>query len=35
MLQRKVTNWKKSYTFVLLMNAIYIMIFCLLMQIFS
>jgi hypothetical protein len=29
------TNWKKSYTLVLVMNVIYIMIFCFLMQIFS
>jgi hypothetical protein len=28
-------HWKKSYTFVLLVNVIYIMIFCFLMQIFS
>lgn len=32
---RKTTNWKKSYTFMLVVNVIYIMIFCFLMQIFS
>jgi hypothetical protein len=28
-------GWKKSYTLVLLVNMIYIVIFCFLMQIFS
>jgi len=27
--------WKKSYTLVLLVNVIYVMIFCFLMQLFS
>lgn len=31
----KLTKWKKSYTWVLLSNAIYISIFYLIMQIFS
>jgi hypothetical protein len=31
----KMTKWKKSYTFMLVINAVYIMIFCFLMQIFS
>jgi len=28
-------NWKKSYTWVLIANTIYIMIFCLIMEMFS
>lgn len=28
-------NWKKSYTWVLLANALYIAIFCILMHLFS
>ncbi len=32
---RKQSRWKKSYTWVLVANALYIMIFCLLMQFFS
>ncbi len=35
MKQPKVTTWKKSYTWVLVANALYIMLFCFLMQIFS
>ena len=31
----KNTAWKKSYTWVLIANAIYIVIFCLIMIIFS
>ncbi len=31
----KQSRWKKSYTWVLVANALYIMIFCLLMQLFS
>ncbi len=33
--ERKMTHWKKSYTFMLVINVVYIMIFCFLMQIFS
>jgi hypothetical protein len=31
----KMTKWKKSYTLMLIVNGIYIIIFCFLMQIFS
>jgi len=31
----KTTVWKKSYTWVLVANAIYIMVFCLIMEMFS
>jgi len=31
----KTTIWKKSYTWVLIANAIYIMLFCLIMEMFS
>lgn len=31
----KATIWKKSYTWVLIANAIYIMLFCLIMEMFS
>ena len=31
----KKPSWKKSYTWVLVANALYIMLFCLLMQLFS
>ncbi len=34
-MERKATTWKKNYTWVLVMNAIYILIFCFLMQIFA
>ena len=32
---KKMTGWKKSYTWVLVANTLYIMVFCFLMQIFS
>lgn len=32
---QKFSGWKKSYTWVLVANAAYIMLFCFLMQIFS
>lgn len=31
----KLTTWKKSYTGVLIANAIYILLFCLIMILFS
>jgi len=34
-MKRKVENWKKSYTWVLLANVIYIFIFILLMKLYS
>ncbi|SHL47159.1 hypothetical protein SAMN05444484_1011595 [Flavobacterium chilense] len=32
---KKVKKWKKSYTYVLIANAIYILIFFLIMQLYS
>lgn len=32
---KKTKNWKKSYTYVLVANAIYIVIFFLIMQLYS
>ena len=32
---RKTTVWKKSYTWVLVANAIYILLFCLIMEMFA
>jgi len=33
--QNKRSSWKKSYTWVLIANAVYILLFCLIMLIFS
>lgn len=35
MAQKKPTTWKKSYTWVLIANAIYIMLFCLIMVMYA
>jgi hypothetical protein len=35
MRQQKLTTWKKSYTWVLLANVIYILVFFFLMQLYS
>lgn len=35
MQDKKVKNWKKSYTYVLIANAIYIAIFYLIMELYS
>lgn len=32
---RKTTVWKKSYTWVLIANAIYILLFCLIMEMYA
>lgn len=32
---QKQSGWKRSYTWVLVANALYIVLFCLLMQLFS
>lgn len=32
---KKIKNWKKNYTWVLIMNAIYILIFYLIMKLYS
>jgi len=33
--EEKLNTWKKSYTWVLIANALYILLFCLMMLIFS
>lgn len=35
MKKNKVNNWKKSYTYVLIANAVYIAIFYLIMELYS
>ena len=35
MVNDKRSSWKKSYTWVLIANAVYILLFCLIMLIFS
>lgn len=35
MKEKKIRNWKKGYTYVLLANAIYIAIFYLIMELYS